>query len=67
MFTLDLYSCNCVLTSSFFSFSLSLYLSFSFSQGQNIILNMNDHNFVVCAYNRTVEKVDHFLANEAKG
>lgn len=21
----------------------------------------------VCAYNRTVEKVDHFLANEAKG
>ena len=35
--------------------------------GQNIILNMNDHGFVVCAYNRTVEKVDHFLANEAKG
>lgn len=21
----------------------------------------------MCAYNRTVEKVDHFLANEAKG
>ena len=21
----------------------------------------------VCAYNRTTEKVDHFLANEAKG
>ena len=36
-------------------------------QGQNLILNMNDHGFVVCAYNRTVEKVDHFLANEAKG
>lgn len=35
--------------------------------GQNIILNMNDHGFVVCAYNRTVDKVDHFLANEAKG
>ena len=35
--------------------------------GQNIILNMNDHGFVVCAFNRTVEKVDHFLANEAKG
>nr|CAB3264809.1 6-phosphogluconate dehydrogenase, decarboxylating-like [Phallusia mammillata] len=35
--------------------------------GQNIILNMNDHGFVVCAYNRTVEKVDRFLANEAKG
>ena len=28
---------------------------------------MNDHGFVVCAYNRTVAKVDHFLANEAKG
>lgn len=28
---------------------------------------MNDHGFVVCAYNRTAEKVDKFLANEAKG
>jgi len=35
--------------------------------GQNLILNMNDHGFVVCAYNRTVEKVDEFLANGAKG
>ena len=35
--------------------------------GQNIILNMNDHGFVVCAFNRTVAKVDHFLANEARG
>ena len=35
--------------------------------GQNLILNMNDHGFVVCAFNRTVEKVDRFLANEAKG
>jgi len=35
--------------------------------GQNIILNMNDHGFVVCAFNRTVQKVDDFLANEAKG
>lgn len=35
--------------------------------GQNLILNMNDHGFVVCAYNRTTDKVDHFLANEAKG
>lgn len=25
--------------------------------GQNLILNMNDHGFVVCAYNRTVAKV----------
>src|SRR5471032_1263067 len=35
--------------------------------GQNIILNMNDHGFTVVAFNRTVEKVDHFMANEAKG
>ncbi|KAK0233413.1 6-phosphogluconate dehydrogenase [Armillaria fumosa] len=35
--------------------------------GQNLILNMNDKGFTVVAYNRTVEKVDHFLANEAKG
>ena len=35
--------------------------------GQNLIMNMNDHGFTVVAYNRTTEKVDHFLANEAKG
>ncbi len=35
--------------------------------GQNLILNMNDHGFTVVAYNRTIEKVDQFLANEAKG
>ena len=35
--------------------------------GQNLILNMNDHGSTVVAFNRTVEKVDHFLANEAKG
>lgn len=35
--------------------------------GQNLILNMDDHGYVVCAYNRTTEKVDKFLANEAKG
>uniref|UniRef100_A0AAY5F1F3 phosphogluconate dehydrogenase (NADP(+)-dependent, decarboxylating) n=1 Tax=Electrophorus electricus TaxID=8005 RepID=A0AAY5F1F3_ELEEL len=34
--------------------------------GQNLILNMNDHGFVVCAYNRTVSKVHDFLRNEAK-
>lgn len=28
---------------------------------------MADHGFTICAYNRTVSKVDHFLANEAKG
>lgn len=35
--------------------------------GQNLILNMNDHGFVVCAYNRTTDKVTSFLQNEAKG
>ncbi len=35
--------------------------------GQNLILNMNDHGFTVVAYNRTVEKVDRFLSQEAKG
>lgn len=25
--------------------------------GQNLILNMDSHGFVVCAYNRTVDKV----------
>lgn len=35
--------------------------------GQNLILNMNDKGFVVCAYNRTTSKVDDFLAHEAKG
>ena len=35
--------------------------------GQNLIMNMNDHGFTVVAYNRTVAKVDEFLAKEAKG
>ncbi len=35
--------------------------------GQNLILNMNDHGFTVVAYNRSTDKVDAFLANEAKG
>jgi 6-phosphogluconate dehydrogenase len=35
--------------------------------GQNIVLNMNDHGYVVAVYNRTVSKVDDFLAHEAKG
>ncbi len=34
--------------------------------GQNLILNMNDHGFKVVAYNRTTEKIDTFLKNEAK-
>jgi 6-phosphogluconate dehydrogenase len=35
--------------------------------GQNLILNMDDHGFAVVAYNRTVSKVDEFLAREASG
>lgn len=35
--------------------------------GQNLILNAADHGFTVVAYNRTVKKVDDFMANEAKG
>ena len=35
------------------------------SRGQNLILNMADHGFTICAFNRTVSKVDRFLANEA--
>jgi len=35
--------------------------------GQNLILNMNDKGYTVCAYNRTTSKVDDFLEHEAKG
>ncbi|HEX7362419.1 MAG TPA: decarboxylating NADP(+)-dependent phosphogluconate dehydrogenase [Bryobacteraceae bacterium] len=35
--------------------------------GQNLVLNMNDHGYRVCVFNRTVSKVDDFLAHEAKG
>ncbi|MEO7300429.1 MAG: decarboxylating NADP(+)-dependent phosphogluconate dehydrogenase, partial [Verrucomicrobiota bacterium] len=35
--------------------------------GQNLVLNMNDNGFTVVVYNRTVSKVDNFLAKEAKG
>jgi 6-phosphogluconate dehydrogenase len=35
--------------------------------GQNLVLNMNDHGFKVAVFNRTVSRVDAFLANEAKG
>jgi len=35
--------------------------------GQNLALNMNDHGFTVAVYNRTVSKVDEFLAKKAKG
>jgi 6-phosphogluconate dehydrogenase len=35
--------------------------------GQNLVLNMNDHGFRVAVFNRTVSKVDEFLAHEAAG
>ncbi|NSW51016.1 MAG: decarboxylating NADP(+)-dependent phosphogluconate dehydrogenase [Anaerolineae bacterium] len=35
--------------------------------GQNLVLNMNDHGYKVCVYNRTTSKVDDFMANEARG
>ncbi|MCH9612992.1 MAG: 6-phosphogluconate dehydrogenase, decarboxylating [Chlamydiia bacterium] len=35
--------------------------------GQNLILNMNDNGYTVCAFNRTVSKVDDFLQGAAKG
>jgi 6-phosphogluconate dehydrogenase len=35
--------------------------------GQNLVLNMNDHGYTVAVFNRTVSKVDDFLANEAAG
>src|SRR5580658_1249675 len=35
--------------------------------GQNLVLNMNDHGFKVAVFNRTVSKVDDFVANEAQG
>ncbi len=35
--------------------------------GQNLVLNMADHGFVVEVYNRTFSKVDEFLKGPAKG
>lgn len=34
--------------------------------GQNLVLNMNDHGYTVAVFNRTVSKVDDFLAGPAK-
>ena len=35
--------------------------------GQNLVLNMEDKGFKVAVYNRTVSKVDEFLAGPAAG
>lgn len=34
--------------------------------GQNLVLNMNDHGYKVVVFNRTVSKVDDFVAGPAK-
>lgn len=34
--------------------------------GQNLVLNMNDHGYTVAVFNRTVSKVDDFIAGPAK-
>ncbi len=35
--------------------------------GQNLVLNMDDHGYTVAVYNRTTDKVDRFIQNEARG
>src|ERR1700737_500630 len=35
--------------------------------GQNLVLNMDDHGYKVAVFNRTVSKVDEFIAKEAAG
>jgi len=35
--------------------------------GENLVLNMESHGFTCSVYNRTIEKVDHFIAGRGKG
>ena len=35
--------------------------------GRNLVLNMDDHGYRVAVFNRTIERVDEFLAGEATG
>jgi 6-phosphogluconate dehydrogenase len=35
--------------------------------GQNLVLNLADHGFQVAAFNRTVQRVDEFMAGSARG
>ncbi len=35
--------------------------------GQNLVLNMDDHGYTVAVYNRTISKVDEFIAGPAEG
>lgn len=66
-FLLAFFTCNSNSNFSFLFYRADIALIGLAVMGQNLVLNMNDHGFVVCAYNRTTEKVDQFLANEAKG
>jgi 6-phosphogluconate dehydrogenase len=35
--------------------------------GENLVLNMESHGYTVSVFNRTVDKVDHFINGRAKG
>ncbi len=35
--------------------------------GRNLVLNINDHGYTVAVFNRTIARVDDFLAGEAAG
>src|SRR6516165_6264292 len=35
--------------------------------GENLVLNMESHGYTVAVYNRTLARVDDFLAGRAKG
>jgi len=35
--------------------------------GQNLVLNLDDHGYTVAVFNRTVSRVDEFLAGQARG
>ncbi len=35
--------------------------------GKNLVLNMESHGYSVAVFNRTVQKVDIFLKEEARG
>ena len=35
--------------------------------GENLVLNMEGHGYTVAVFNRTIQKVDHFVQGRAKG
>lgn len=50
--------CHCFCCFFFFNRKADIALIGLAVMGQNLILNMDSHGFVVCAYNRTVDKVN---------